>query len=105
MNGIKRAVLGDLNAGTPLGLINFDASREGILQLIQMSDDQDLGEVVFDDVDGLDQALPAARILRAEASSITSVCRRAPLRWASTSDRASRMAKFTRKASPPEYIS
>ena len=38
-------------------------------------------------------------------SSMTRVCRRAPARWASTFESASRMAKLTRKASPPENSS
>ena len=38
-------------------------------------------------------------------SSITRVCNLAPARWASTSESARRMAKLTRKASPPENIS
>ena len=38
-------------------------------------------------------------------SSITSVLRRAPALWASTLESARRMAKLTRKASPPEKSS
>jgi len=38
-------------------------------------------------------------------SSMNSVGRGAPIRWASTLERAMRKARFTRKASPPLYIS
>src|SRR5512140_3956808 len=48
-------------------LLHLDARREGVLELVEVRDDQDLGEVILYQVDGLDQALPALDVLRAKA--------------------------------------
>lgn len=46
-----------------LGLFHFDARRESVFEFIEVGDDEDLGKIVFDEVDGFDQALTALHIL------------------------------------------
>ena len=46
-----------------VGLFHFDARGEGIFELVQVGNDEDLGEVLLDQVDRLDQALASQCIL------------------------------------------
>lgn len=82
-------------------LEHFYAIWEGVSQLINVGDDEDALKVVLNASNRLNQALAALSVLRAEPSSMNSACRRALARCASSRLRAMRMAKFTRKASPP----
>jgi len=56
----------DIYSTTTITLLDLDARWEGVLQLIQVRDDQDLCKIGLDRVDGLDQALTSLGVLRAE---------------------------------------
>ena len=54
--------------GAALGsLFHLNARGEGVFELVQMGNHEDLGEVVLDQIDGLDQALATLEVLRTKA--------------------------------------
>src|SRR5579871_2933310 len=55
-----------MNTRTARVFRHFDALREGVLQLLDMRDDQDLLKIVLDGLDDFDQLLPPLAVLGAE---------------------------------------
>ena len=87
--------------GSVAGFEHFDPDREEVLQLIKMSDHDDLLEIFLYRRDGVHDALAASRVLGTKTLVDEKRGQRQPMRCANTFDRAMRSARLMRKASPP----
>ena len=61
------SLLKDTQGTTARGLFYFDAGGESVLKLVDVGDDQDLGEIRADQIDRFDQALATLGVLAAKA--------------------------------------